>query len=204
MEPGAPVQASIYAAAVRLFAESGREVGLEELARAAGVSRAVLSANLVSPDRLFESVAAQLASEMQRRIALSFAGIDDPAQRLANGMRYFLQRAHQEQHWGRFVTRFAFSSVALQGMWSSAPARELLQGIASGRFSFRPEQLPAVLVLTAGTVLSGMYMVLQGVVPWLQAGSDCAELVLRAIGIPPQEAAAMAGIELAPLPGGSG
>lgn len=58
--------------------------------------------NLADLDALFATVANQLSSEMSERIALSAWDLPDPAHRLATGIRFFVRRAHEERHWGRF------------------------------------------------------------------------------------------------------
>jgi len=196
-----PAQARIHRAALELFAEKGAtQVTISELAQAAGIARGTIYNNLKSPEALFENVAAQLADEMHQRVVASYAGVEDPAQRLANGIRQFIRRAHEEPHWGRFINRFAFSNQSLQGLWAGPPMRDVLLGIGAQRYDFRQEQLPAVIAVIAGSTLSAMFLVLEGHRAWREAGSDTAELVLRALGVGPEQARRIATVELPPLP----
>ncbi len=78
--------------------------------------------------------------------------------------------------------------------------RDVLLGMSLGRYDFRPEQLPSVISLVAGSVLSAMFLVLEGHNTWREAGSDTAGLLLRGMGIPAQEARDIANSELPPLP----
>jgi AcrR family transcriptional regulator len=196
-----PAKTRIHQAALRLFAEKGStQISVSELAQAAGIARGTIYNNLDSPDLLFQSVAARLADEMHQRVVASFGGVPDPARRLANGIRFFIRRAHQEPHWGRFVSRFAFSNQALQGLWNGPPMRDVLLGMSLGRYDFKAEQLQSVIALVAGSVLSAMFLVLEGHSAWREAGSDAAELLLRGMGIPPQEARDIAHSELPQLP----
>lgn len=199
--PSTPALKRIHQAAVRLFADKGStEVNISELAHAAGVARGTVYNNLSEPDSLFEEVAAQLSSEMHQRIVASFVLDDDPAQRLANGIRYFIRRAHEEPDWGRFFCRFAMGNASLRELWNGPPMMELLNGLQQGRYQFRQEQLPGMLAMMAGSVLGSMLLVLEGHRTWRDAGADNAELLLRAIGVPIEEARALASTELPPLP----
>ncbi|MCY1542913.1 hypothetical protein D9M68_786920 [compost metagenome] len=54
--------------------------------------------------------------------------------------------------------------------------------------------------MIGGVVLTGMLLVLEGHKTWRDAGSDAAELVLRALGIGAKEAQAIAAKELPALP----
>ena len=78
--------------------------------------------------------------------------------------------------------------------------RDVLLGMSLGRYDFKAEQLQSVIALVAGSVLSAMFLVLEGHSTWREAGSDAAELLLRGMGIPPQEARSIASSELPNLP----
>jgi AcrR family transcriptional regulator len=191
----------IFDAAVRLFAVRGVvPVNVSELATAAGVARGTIYNNVGEPEELFTEIAGRLASEMHERVARSFEMIDDPAHRLANGLRFFSRRAHDEPHWGRFMVRFALGNTALQGMWNGQPVRDLKRGVASGRYDFEPAQMPSVIAMISGSAVSAMFVVLEGHKTWRAAGSDAAEFVLRALGVAPDEARTLARVELPPLP----
>jgi len=201
MEPISPALARIHRAAMQLFAENGQtQVTVSELAQAAGIARGTIYNNVASPETLFESVCAQLAKEMNERVIASFEATTDSPQRLANGIRHYIRRAHEEPHWGRFISRFSFSHAALQGMWSGPPMRDVLDGLAQQRYDFRPEQLPSVVAVIAGAVLVSMFLVLEGHRTWRDAGSDTAELVLRGMGVDAETARRVATAELPPLP----
>lgn len=195
-----PALRRIHQAALRLFAATGStQISISELAQAAGVARGTVYNNLAAPENLFEEIANQLACEMHQRVLASFAQIDDPAQRMANGARFFIRRAHEEPDWGKFLCRFAFSTASMHETLNGTLAAQMLCGMQAGRFQFRAEQLPSVLGLVGGTVLSSMLLVREGLRTWRDAGSDCAELLLRALGVAPDEARALAQTELPPL-----
>lgn len=186
-------QQRIHAAAVKLFAERGAtQVNVTDLAQAAGVARGTIYNNLVNPESLFEEVAAELAQEMNLRVTAGFGQTLDPAARLTQGIRHYIRRAHEEPHWGRFFCRFAFNNATLQKVWEGQPVIDLMEGQRSGRFVFRPEQVGSVINMLAGTVLGGMFLVLEGVKTWRDASSDGAELMLVALGVPRAEARTLA------------
>src|SRR5271165_980729 len=148
MKSLAPAQARIYEAAVRIFADQGTtHASVTELAHAAGLARGTIYNNVENLDSLFEEVATALGDEMHARISASFEATDDPALRLARGIRFFVRRAHEEQHWGRFIVRFAFTTSTMRSMLSGPPARDLVDGLARGRYRFRSEQTPTILAI---------------------------------------------------------
>ncbi|HXZ15232.1 MAG TPA: TetR/AcrR family transcriptional regulator [Roseiarcus sp.] len=201
MKSLAPAQARIYEAAMRLFGDHGTtHASVTELAHAAGLARGTIYNNVENLDSLFEEVATALGDEMHGRILASFEATDDPARRLACGMRFFVRRAHEEPHWGRFIVRFAFTTSAMRSLLAGPPARDLNDGLARGRYSFRPEQLPSILSFIGAATVSAMWLVLEGEKTWREAGSDAAETMLRAIGVEAEEARALAFSDLPPLP----
>lgn len=196
-----PALTRIHEAAIGLFAEKGSsDITVSELAQAAGIARGTVYNNLESTETLFEEIATRLADEMLDRIVASFADIEDPAERLGRGMRLFVRRAHEEPNWGRFFNRFALTTASLQAVWTGAPMADVLTGMTSGRYALSAEQLPGVMALIAGAVLTAMLLVLEGHRTWRQAGTDAAELVLRALGLSCEEAREIANAELPPLP----
>lgn len=190
----------IHAAAMKLFAERGvTKLNISDLASAAGMARGTIYSHVSDVDGLFEEVAAQLAREMTERVVAGFAGIDDPAQRLAIGVRQYIRRAHEEPLWGRFMSRFGLSPALTQALLSTDPVADLHAGIQSGRYRIGLEQLPAMVGLLAGGTLAAMLPVLDGRSTWRDAGSDTVELLLVALGLEREAARALARSELPPL-----
>ena len=88
----------------------------------------------------------------------------------------------------------------MRSLLSGPPIRDLREGLAKGRYRFRPEQLPSVVGFVGSVTIGAMWLVLEGEKTWREAGSDAAELMLRSIGIEPAEARALAWSDLPPLP----
>lgn len=196
-----PNRHRIHTAAMRLFAQKGSsDIAVSELAQAAGVARGTIYNHGSDGPALFEEVAEQLVAEMSARMALLFDDIDDMAVRMAMGVRFYVRRAHEEPDWGRFVTRFAYSSPPLQRMWEGGAGDNLRRGIEQRRYPLRRSQLRAALGMIVGGVLSAMADVQQGEATWRSAGADTAELLLAALGIERGEARRIATQPLPDLP----
>jgi AcrR family transcriptional regulator len=183
-------QKRIRKAALELFAEKGTAVvTVSELAAAAGVVRGTIYKNVASPERLFETIAAQLAEEMDQQIVSSYRGVEDPALRLAIGIRLYVRRAHEEPHWGRFLVQFAMTNKSLREVWHGPPVQDLTLGIEGGRYDIQPAQVPAALGVIAGSTLAAIVLVLDGLRTWRDAGTDVAAMVLRSLGLSREAAA---------------
>ena len=201
MEPLNSTQRRIHQAAVRLFAEKGvSQLNISDLALEAGVARGTIYNNVETMEQLFEQVAGQLSADMHQRVKACIESLDDPAQRLANGIRLFVRRTHEEPHWGAFMCRFALSDSSLREMFYSQAGADLLSGLSSGRYQFRQDQLVTVITLIASAALGSMLLVREGLKTWRDAGADTAEMVLRSLGVSIVEARALSIVELPPLP----
>lgn len=200
-KPLSSVQKRIQQAALRLFAERGVDgVNVKDLARSAKVARGTIYNNQrASIEEMFQKIASQLSVEMHQRVVATQVDVDDPAERLAIGIRLFVRRAHRERDWGAFMLRYALSNSALRQMWLGPPRKDVAAGIASGRYKLRPEQVSAAIAMIATTTLGGMFLVLKARRSWRKAGSDAAELTLRALGVSAREAQTIAVAELPEL-----
>jgi AcrR family transcriptional regulator len=190
----------IHQAALRLFAERGvTQITVSDLAEAAGIARGTIYNNLETVDSLFEDVATQLTAEMGLRVGATLTQTSDPACRMADGMRLFVRRAHEDPLWGRFLVRFAATTPTLWTLFESGAADDIRCGVEMGLFKLRGDQLASAITMMSTTVLGAMSLVLEGHQTWRNAGSDAAELVLRAFGIAVEDARAIATSELLSL-----
>src|SRR5262245_60389448 len=131
-----PAQKRIHLAALQLFAEkSVGELNVSELAQAAGVARGPIYNNLDSVEALFDDVATQLSNEMNLRVKNANPGMN-PVERFANGVRFYIRRAHEEPNWGRFLARYGATNATLRDFWTGVAATALMDGLAQQRFSF--------------------------------------------------------------------
>lgn len=195
-----PVRQRIHDAAIRLFAQNGGErLNVRDLAEAAGVARGTIYNNVDSVDDLFKEITGQLAADMHERIRLSFGTTEDPAQRLATGIRLFLRQSHDQPDWGRFMCRFGLTATQLREVWYGQPMKDLVAGVESGRYTVAKDQLTTVTAMLVGSVLGACLLILEGYRGWREAGIEAAELILRALGIPAPEARALATLELPEL-----
>lgn len=199
-ERSSRARSRIYTAALRLFAENGGSaISVSDLADAAGIARGTIYNNVTEPQNLLGEVAAALAEEMLLRTEATMQAFSDPAERLATGLRLFVRRAHEDHDWGRFLVQFTLSHVTLRGVMHDPPSRDVAHAVDSGRFKITPSQIPSFVAMLAGTTIAAMNAVTRGEQTWRDAGSNAAEFVLRAGGIPAAEARRIARSELLPL-----
>lgn len=187
----------LHDAALELFADRGSsEVTVSELAQAAGIARGTVYNNIESLDDFFEQVSRDLAHEMRARMLTTFAGVHDPARRLADGLRFFVRRAHAEPGWGRFVARFGSVHPNVQQLWAGPSMDDVRAGIRKDRFDLAPTELSGAHALVNGSTITAMWTVLDGHATWRVAGTAAAALVLCGLGVPRDEARELAARDL--------
>lgn len=184
-----PTDRRINAAAVRLFTSKGTtQLTVSELAQEANVARGTLYRNVGSVEDLFDRIVAEFSADLHQRVAATFTGIDDPAARLAIGVRMWVRFAHEDPTMGRFAVRFALTEESLRAVMAGPPMEDIKTGIAAGRYDIGAASIDSVVSIIVGAVVSAMWMVLEGHQTWREAGTSTAGLLLRAMGIEPAEA----------------
>lgn len=195
------VTARILHAALRLFAEKGaKQIAISDLAKEAGLSRGTIYNNLENPDELFNILCDLMYLELRQTSLATDSEIEDPALRLALIIRKVIRRVYEEPDWGRFVAQFGMIDPRLGKFWGKLPHQLLRTGLEQGRFAYRPDQIHSVTALGGGAVMGATSLVLGGLLTWRKSGSDTAELILRSVGIPEEEAHALSTIPFEPLP----
>jgi len=196
-----PVNARILHAAMREFADKGAtQIAVSDLAKEAGLSRGTIYNNIENPDELFDQVCELLYLELRQSLRHSTEHLTDPAEGLALIIQQSIRRVHEEHDWGRFIAQFAMMDHRLGKVWGKLPRRLLTQGLEDGRFDFNPDQMVSITALGGGAIMGATSMVLGGVQTWRQSCADTAELYLRAIGVPKNEAQQISTQRFDPLP----
>ena len=86
-----------------------------------------------------------------------------------------------------------------EAVYGQSPLLDLHKGIETQRYHIRPELLLAVMAMVTGSVLSFIFLILEGHKMWHEIGSKVAKLLLTAVGLDAQEAFEIAHRELPKL-----
>lgn len=178
-------------AARRVMALKGIEAAtISDIAAEADVAAGTFYNYFTTREEILASVAGELVEEFRRVMAAIRRTVDDPAEQLAVSIRLFLARVGDDSLWGWFMARFAPSLPILRDQ-----TREIIRdgiladGLARQRFELTSTR--AVGDLITGTTVTALRSMLEGRIP-PEAAAEVAELVLRALGVPPAEAAEIA------------
>jgi AcrR family transcriptional regulator len=189
-------RARLKEAAVHVFGRLGRAASINDIVQAAGISRPSFYNYYPGVDALFESVSAELLSDMIVRVDRTLDAFPDPAARIAIGIRQFCKRAHEDPDWANFLLNFALLDPAITDQAQSTLLRDIAAGARSGRFTLREDQVPAAFGMIVGGTLAAMMVVRRGIDGYLSVGRQTAAVSLRMLGLDAAEADALAQIPL--------
>jgi hypothetical protein len=123
-------------------------------------------------------------------------GKTDVAEIFAQNVRLTVRMVDRDSIWGWFVVRTGLYVPQLRSSLGSRLARDLRRGFDAGRFASYDEETTVAAI--GGAVLGVMRARLTGELP-RDADRFLAEELLRLLGLPPDEAAEIAGRRLPAL-----
>jgi len=184
-------------AALRVFAQKGiGEATIREIAAEAVVANGTFYNYFRTKNEVVAAASARLATNFADEIAISYARIDDPAERVSIAVRSFVSRAVAEPGWGWAMVRMTDSRAADPHLVDYF-LKELRTGKRRGRLAIDSQS--AAIDLVFGVTTNAMRTVLER---RAGAGHDSAtaEVVLRGLGVTGAEAYEIA---RRPLPPGA-
>lgn len=188
------MRARLVECALAVFAERGVGASvIQEVIATAEVSQGTFYNYFRTNDELLAAVAEELSNELIADIEAVVQQHEDPAMRLAVGMRLYLHRARQFPLFARFIVGAAFHLASPNNLMYEAVPPHLQAGMASGRFRHLPIELAIDLI--GGFALSAIARMAAGEAP---AGypEQVAAVLLTALGLSPKAAESVA---LAPM-----
>lgn len=176
----------LLSTAVRLGAEKGpAALTIDDVVVGAEVARGSFYKYFPSTDALLREVATQIANELIQIAEPVVQGFDDPAERVAGGIRLVARTAIDQPAIAAFLVRLGWPDVRGPDMLLEFVRRDLSAGIRQRRFTRMPITL--ALNIVAGAVLGAAHCMLHA-----DCEADFAEqtaaAALRALGIEAAEA----------------
>jgi AcrR family transcriptional regulator len=192
-------RARIQEAARHVFGRKGMAVSINDVVEAAGISRPSFYNYYSTVEQLLESVTGDMVSELNSEIDASFNIVADPAARIANGIRHYCQRAHDDPDWANFLLHFGLLHPSIIEVTRKSLLRDIELGVQSGRFPIEKDQVNGVFGLIVGGTLAAIMMIRRGVDGHVVIGQHTAQAALRALGVKAKDAAALSRLPLREL-----
>jgi AcrR family transcriptional regulator len=184
----AETRRALVRAARRILAETGdTSASIQVIAERADVGFGSFYNHFESKTELFEAAVTDALEEFGQTFDERLTGIDDPAELVAAGFRLSARMAESQPEMMQVLRRRGLGHLYSDNGLARRALRDLQAGVASGRFT----AVEPVVALSAlgGTLLS--LVELRFARPDLdgdEAAVNLAEMVLRMLGVPPDDA----------------
>ncbi|MFC3612816.1 TetR/AcrR family transcriptional regulator [Lutimaribacter marinistellae] len=182
----AKMRERLIESAVLVFAEKGVDASvIDDVIATAGVSRGTFYNYFRSNQELLSAAGDQLGDELVEIIEHKVSTLPDPAERLATGIRLFIETARRYPLLGRFTARAGLESGGPGNLIYDYLPVHIRQGIAQGRFINMP--MTVALDLIRGTAVITVYRLSIGNGDETDADESVAA-ILRGLGLSPADA----------------
>lgn len=190
-------QALLVLAAAQVFSTRGLAAAtMQEVAQVAGVAPGTVYNHFATKEELVHRLAMVLAESLCLAIAQSQEQIPDGAERMAIGQRRYVRLAQDSPAWALLLLDVMAASPEVLQSLQRYPLADLRMGVRQRKFKVPSEA--AAMDVVNGVCIQAMRRVALGQAP---ARHDIASatLVLRALGMAPEDAAEVARRPLPPL-----
>jgi AcrR family transcriptional regulator len=187
----------LLSTAVRIGAEKGPSgISIDDIVVGAEVSRGSFYKYFPTTEALLQEVATLIANELVRMAEPMVQGIEDPAERVASGIRIVARMALLHPTVAACLAKLGWPDVHGPNVLLEFVRRDLSAGIRKRRFTRMPITL--ALNIVAGSVIGAIHCMLHA-----DCQADFAEqtaaAALRALGMAPDEAKSLATRRLPPV-----
>jgi AcrR family transcriptional regulator len=192
----ARTRAALIAAAQRLFAAKGIEAtAISEIAEEADIAVGSFYNYFETKEELLTALLASALTEQLEALSERQAAVDDPAEKISVAHRHLVGLAAEQPELAWLLVRFEVPHRVGQSTFAEAAREDIRAGIGAGRFTLESPEV--ALQASAGALLAVIHSVLLGdLAP--DCGVEHAAGVLRSLGLPAAEAAAIARRPLPP------
>ncbi|WP_321871828.1 TetR/AcrR family transcriptional regulator [Paraburkholderia tropica] len=181
--------------AMLVFADKGVGASvIQDVIAAAGVSQGSFYNHFRTNTDLLEAVTQELNNELLQLIETEVGDYDDPALRIASGVRMYLHSACAYPQLGRFICAVGLHSAGPSSLIYVYLPPHIEQGLATKRF--QNITVDVALDLIAGTALATTARIASGQSDATQPERAVAA-ILRGLGVPADEADALTRAPLA-------
>lgn len=191
------MRARLTVAAMVVFSERGVEASvIDDITTLAGVSRGTFYNYFQSNEEVLRAVAIAMGEELMQIVIPLVEAQDDPAERVATGVRSWLRLIGDNPQLARFFRRAGLYVLEADTQIRRDLPRDLIAGMQAGRFTI--DKLELGFVLVSGTVLATINTLVQGpLFPNME--DEVAERILLSLGVDAEESRRIAHMPLARL-----
>lgn len=188
------MRARLLDSALELVAIHGMVgVTIDNVTARAKVSRGTFYHYFDAPDSLVRTLALEISSDMLGLAEQMVLEHKDPAERLSIGVRALMYFCAENPVLGGFTVRIGWPVVDSHLLFDNV-IRDVESGLREGRFKDMPASI--ALNFIVGTVIGGIYAMIEAQGAARGFPEHVAAVVLRALGIKPKEIDRIVGIQM--------
>ena len=189
-ERRAKMRRRLFVSTAQLVAKKGTAAtSIDDVITVAEVSRGTFYKYFDSPDSLFDQLALEIANEIICTAEPAVLLLNDPAERVAAGMRLVIHMSMRNHEIAGFLARLGWPEPRAGDVVLEFVQRDLKEGLRSGQFIEMPINL--ALNIVSMTVLGSVHAMLAS--PNVEQAVASA---LRALGIDAKKSARVANMQL--------
>jgi AcrR family transcriptional regulator len=174
----------------------GASVRIEEICAEAGISRGTFYNYFSGLEQLFDALSFDLSHEFTLAVLATMARMEDMGARTDAALRYYLERARADPHWGWAMVHISAGGPLFGAETFASALATVEEGIARGEFDVADARVGRDLIL--GTALAAMIAQLRGDASEAQP-RIVSRHILRSLGVADARIAAIVARAL-PLP----
>ncbi|UHD45257.1 TetR/AcrR family transcriptional regulator [Aureimonas altamirensis] len=191
------MRTSLVKAGFEVMARKGTAAGsIDDVVRQAGVARGSFYKYFSSMDELTHAVGVAVADEVILGLEPELTSMEDPALRLATGVKSVLRMVEEHPMLGRFLVRAGWPVEMSSGLLLEKIGGAVNEGIELKRFVSMPTSVAIALV--GGVVLGCTQLIIEGASA--ESMSDAAvAVIMRGLGFGTSDAELIAATPLRPV-----
>ena len=171
-------------------------VTIQDITEAADIGHGTFYLHFKSKFEVLVPILHERTNQLDERLKLALAKIDDPAEIMAHSSRHMARMISEDRLWSWSITHSGIPKEEVRDALGRYSGRDFKMGLASGRFKVPNSRVAAD--YTLGGFVNSILSAIDN--PNGEAIIDFStELMLRVFGIPPDEAHSLAHKALIPL-----
>jgi AcrR family transcriptional regulator len=152
-------RAKLLESALLVFAQKGPQAVIDDVIAQAGMARGSFYNYFRTNEELLVALASEISDELLRAIDPAVQLLDDPAERIARGVRLLLHAVTQFPLLGSFIARLPFPTANSSLVGVRFLGRDVALGVSAGKFGGIGQRIATDLVV--GVVLSAANSLVQ-------------------------------------------
>jgi AcrR family transcriptional regulator len=184
---------ALVRAGQKLFSERPIEiVSIDDIVQAAAVAKGTFYNHFADKDEFEREILAEARRELEAAIQAAFGPERDPAIRMALAACVNVRFAHDHPDRARLIARQGIQGSQLQSPVNATMLADVSLGITGGRFTVPTVEIGGLCVLGLGNIGIVRTIELDSLFAKVALGQQMACVLLRALGIPADEASLIA------------